>query len=91
MSIQVKVPGVLYTKMGGKTTIDVDAGNVDEALRQLEAACPALTPLLRGEDGTLRPKVMIYVNDVHVRLLQGVDTPLRDGDQVYVVPMVMGG
>ena len=91
MSVQVRISSALRAKMGGKTTIDVDARTVDGALRQLEAAYPGLVPLLRDEGGTLRPKVMVYVNDVHIRLRQGVDTPLQDGDQVYVVPMVMGG
>jgi molybdopterin converting factor small subunit len=91
MYVQVRIPSALRTKVDGKTTIDVDADTVDGALRRLEVAYPALAPMLRDAGGTLRPKVMVYVNDVHIRLRQGVDTPLHDGDQVYVVPMVMGG
>jgi molybdopterin converting factor small subunit len=77
--------------MGGSTSIDVQACTVDDALRQLEAARPALVPVLRNAAGALKPKVIVYVNDVHVRFLQGTDTPLEDGDVVYVVPLVMGG
>ena len=91
MSVRVGVPSAFRTKMGGATSIDVEALTVGEALRQLEAAHPALVPLLRNAAGALRPKVTVYVNDVHVRFLQGLDTPLVDGDHVYVVPMLMGG
>ena len=91
MSVQVRFPSALRAKAGGPTEIVVDARDVVQALQQLEAAYPALMPLLRDAGGALRPKVMIYVNDVHVRFRQGLDTPLQDGDQVYVVPVVMGG
>ena len=60
-------------------------------LQVLEEAYPGLTPYLRAADGTLLPKVNLYVNDEHVRYLEGVQTPLRDGDHVYIVPLVMGG
>ena len=48
-------------------------------------------PLLRNESGALRPRVNIYVNDEHVRFRQGLQTPLQDGDTVYVMPIIMGG
>ncbi len=91
MSIQVRIPSAFRAKMGGATSVDVAARTVDHALRQLEAAHPALVPVLRDAEGALRPKVIVYVNDVHVRFRQGLDTPLVDGDHVYIVPMVMGG
>jgi adenylyltransferase/sulfurtransferase len=91
MSVQVSVPSAFRPKMGGLTSIGVEAPTVGHALRQLEAAHPALVPVLRNTAGALRPKVAIYVNDEHIRFRQGLDTPLVDGDVVYVVPMLMGG
>ena len=69
----------------------MEAGDVAEAVGQLESAYPALVPVLRDEEGALRPRVSVYVNDRHVRFLQGLETPLEDGDEVYVLPVVMGG
>ena len=91
MPVEIKVPGALRAKTGGATVLQVQAGTVSQAVDQLVAAFPALAPALYGDDGALRPRVQVYVNDVHVRYLQGADTPLRDGDLVYVVPIVMGG
>lgn len=91
MSVRIRVPGILVAKTGGPTEIDVEAGTVAQALQQLEARLPALQPLLRSAEGGLRAQVQVYVNDVHVRFRQGIETPLRDGDLVYVVPLVMGG
>jgi len=91
MLVQVRVPTALRTRTGGTTEIEVQAGDVATALQELEAACPALKPVLRDEQGALRPRVSVYVNDRHVRYLQGLETPLQEGDEVYVVPIVMGG
>jgi molybdopterin synthase sulfur carrier subunit len=89
--IRARIPTALRTKTGGVTEIEVEASDVAEALQRLEAACPDLTPVLRDEAGALRPGVSVYVNDRHVRYLQGLETPLHEGDEVYVVPIVMGG
>ena len=91
MPVKVRIPSALRTKDGGLTRVEVDAVDFAQALLGLEAACPALTPVLRDAQGGLRPKVGVYVNDVHIRYLYGLATPLQDGDQVYVLPIVMGG
>ncbi len=91
MAVKVKVPGALRAKTGGANQVEVEAQDVAQALECLQAMFPALSTVLRDESGTLRPRVNLYVNDVHVRFLQGLETPLHDGDRVYVVPIVMGG
>jgi molybdopterin synthase sulfur carrier subunit len=89
--IHVRIPTALRAKARGATEIEVQAADVVEALHQLESVYPDLTPVLRDDGGVLHPRVSVYVNDRHVRFLQGLETPLRDGDEVYVVPIVMGG
>jgi len=91
MSVTVRVPGALRQQTGGRTTAEVEASDIALALEALESLYPKLRSLLRDEQGLLRPKVQVYLNDVHVRFLQGLETPLNDGDQIYVVPNVMGG
>jgi len=91
MPIKVRIPSALRSQPDGVTEIAVDGDTVAQALRDLEERYPGLTRYLRDESGALRPRVNIYVNDEHVRFRQGLQTPLHDGDQVYVVPLVMGG
>jgi molybdopterin synthase sulfur carrier subunit len=91
MLVQVRVPTALRQVTGGTTRVRVEASDVATALQELEAACPALKPMLRDEAGTLRPRVSVYINDRHVRYLQGMETRLQEGDEVYVMPIVMGG
>ncbi len=91
MSVHIRIPSTLRAQADGTTEVSVDGDTVDQALRNLEAHFPALTPHLRLEDGSLRPVVNLYVNDENVRFRQGLETPLRDGDELYFVPLVMGG
>jgi len=91
MSVKVRIPSLLRSKAGGVRETSVEGDTVAQALRNLEEKLPQLTRYLRDENGKLRPAVNVYVNDEHVRFRQGLDTPLHDGDQVYVVPVIMGG
>jgi len=91
MHITARLPGALASHMQGQTQIDVAAQTVHEVLAALEQRFPSLVPLLRRPDGTLRPRVNIYVNDEHVRYRQGLETPLQEGDTVYVTPIIAGG
>ena len=91
MIVTVRVPGALRQQTGGTTTFDVEARDVAQALEGLETLHPKLRSFLRDEQGAFRPKVQVYLNDVHVRFLEGFETPLSDGDQIYVVPTIMGG
>ena len=91
MAVRVILPRPLRSHAGGVSQLDVESDTVAQVLQVLEETYPGLSPHLRSEDGTLLPKVNLYVNDEHVRYLQGVQTVLQDGDQVYIVPLVMGG
>ena len=86
MSVSVRVPSALRAKMGGAGEVDVA-----QVLCLLRERYPDLARSLYNEQGQLRPVVQIYVNDEHVRFRQGLRTPLRDGDWMYIVPLVMGG
>lgn len=91
MQVKVRIPSALRSHTDDITEIEVEAGVVSQAVRRLEERFPSLASHLRDESGALLPRVGIYVNDEHVRYRDGLDTPLRDGDTVYVVPIIMGG
>ena len=91
MQARARIPSALASYTGGNTEIEIEAQTVGEVLRALEQRFPSLIPLLRDESGALRPRVNIYVNDEHVRFRQGLETPLQEGDTVFVTPIIMGG
>ena len=91
MPVRARIPSALASYTGGNSHFDVEAQTVGEALSALEQRYPSLVPLLRSKSGAIRPRVNVYVNDKHIRFRQGLETPLQDGDTVYVMPIIMGG
>jgi len=68
----------------------VEAATVGELLDRLEALFPGFKQNIL-EDGQLRRFVNIYLNDEDIRFLQRLETPLRDGDVVSILPALAGG
>ncbi len=87
----VYIPTPLRPYAGNQESLELGGSTVSEVLANLTEQYGDLKKHLFSEEGKLRNFVNIYVNDVHVRFHQGLRTPLCDGDQVYVVPLVMGG
>jgi molybdopterin synthase sulfur carrier subunit len=75
----------------GQSEINVDGASVADALSQLEARFPAIGPRLRDEAGELRRFVNLYVNGEDIRFLSGLQTSLKTGDEMSIIPAVAGG
>jgi molybdopterin synthase sulfur carrier subunit len=89
----VKVYATLRLKIG-QPTIDVDTGpgeTVRAAIRALVEQYPMLTESILGEDGELVEHVHVFLGSRNVRLLQGLDTIIQEGQQLDVFPPVGGG
>ena len=89
VSVLIPTPSRKFTE--GKDTVTVQANTVAELVRELDTNYPGIGATLQKPDGTLNRFAVIYVNDEDVRFLQGADTPLKDGDQVSIVPAIAGG
>ena len=87
----VRIPPVLRQKTGGQPEVEAAGGNVGEVLRALIAAHPGTEAQLFGEDGELNRYVNVYLNDEDVRVLQGLETAVKDGDTVVILPAMAGG
>ena len=91
MAIEVRVPGPLQRLTDGAKVIQSEGGTVRQLIDHLEACYPGFKERLVGEDGGLRGFVNVYVNDKDVRFLQKLETPLKDGDAVSILPAMAGG
>ena len=91
MAVSVLIPTPLRNLTQGQDTVEAEAANVSVLVDVLEAQYPGMGGRLRGDDGTLRRFINIYVNDEDIRFLNGAETPLKDGDQVSIVPAIAGG
>lgn len=87
----VRIPPVLRPQTGGEPEVEAAGSNVGEVLRALTSAHPDTEAQLFGADGGLNRYVNVYLNDEDVRFLGGLETPVKDGDTVTVLPAVAGG
>jgi sulfur-carrier protein len=91
MPVTVKLPTQLREAAGGATATQVDGTTVGEALEALYAEHGELRGRLADDDGGLRRFVNVYLGGEDIRFLDGLETPLRDGDEVTILPAVAGG
>jgi len=91
MPVTIRIPTTLRPMAGGKPTVQVDGATVGEVLGNLDAAHPGFRDRLLDEHGSLRRFVNVFVADDDVRFLQGLDTPVPDGETVAIIPAVAGG
>jgi len=87
----IKVPPVLRPQTGGESEVRVDGASIGEALRALTTRHPDTEGQLFGPDGDLNRYVNIYLNDEDVRVLDGLQTAVADGDTVVILPAMAGG
>jgi molybdopterin synthase sulfur carrier subunit len=91
MTVKVLIPTALQKFTSDRATIECEGNSITELLDELEANCPGVKARLCDESGQLRRFLNFYVNDEDIRFLEGTGTPLKDGDQVSIVPAVAGG
>lgn len=91
MPVDVRLPTVLRPQAGGQSTVSVDGSTVGEVLQSLVSSHPGMSGQVLNADGTLHRFVNVYVNDDDVRYLSALDTPVKDGDEVSILPAVAGG
>ncbi len=91
MSISVRVPTILRTYTGGASEVTAGGSTLKEVLDSLDESYPGIKGRIVDEQGALRRFVNVYVGNDDVRFLDGLDTSVREGGQVSVIPAVAGG
>lgn len=87
----LKIPTPLRPYTGGKSEVNVTGAKISEALTDLTFQFPAIKPHLFNESGELRPFVNLFVGEHNIKDLQGVDTLIKDGDRIMLIPSIAGG
>jgi molybdopterin synthase sulfur carrier subunit len=91
MPITLHLPSVLARLSDGSRTISASGTTVGEAVADVSARFPALRPRLVDDGGDPYPFITYYLNDEDIRFCGGFAAPIRDGDDVAIVPAVAGG
>ncbi len=91
MAVTVRLPGQLRQWADGQKSVQVQSDSVAGALQDLGNQYPGVKERILDDDGQPRRFVNVYVNGDDVRLLQGSDTQISDGDEIILAPAVAGG
>jgi sulfur-carrier protein len=91
VGIRVKIPTLLRGHVGGQLQVEGDGATIRDVLADLESKYPGMTATLLADDGRLNRFVNVYLNDEDVRYLGALETEVRDGDTVAILPAVAGG
>jgi molybdopterin synthase sulfur carrier subunit len=91
VSVIVRIPTALRKITADQDRVPAHGASLSECITSLETSYPGLQERLCDESGEIRRFVNIYVNGEDVRFLQGLATPLKDSDEVSIVPAVAGG
>jgi molybdopterin converting factor small subunit len=90
MNVHVRIPPTLRSETGGEREVPVVGSTVAEVLEDLTRRYPELSERIYANGGLAR-FVNAYVDGEDVRTLQGLETPVKDGSTVILLPAMAGG
>ncbi len=91
MPQKLRIPSVLRQFTNQEAVIELSAKTVGEGLATLQARFPEIKDQLFDDNGALHRFVNLYVNQDDIRSLQNLTTPLKDGDEITLIPAIAGG
>lgn len=91
MQATVRVPTPLQKLTKNQAKVKVSSANIRELIEDLEKRFPGIKERICEETGKIRRFINIYVNEEDVRFLQQEETPLKDGDEISIIPAIAGG
>lgn len=90
MAVTVRVPTPLR-RIAGAATVQAEGASVSALIDDLDSKYPGFRDRLCEDDGSLKRFINLYVNGEDVRYASGLETSLKDGDEVSIIPAVSGG
>ena len=91
MAVKVRIPSPLRSYTNGVDVVEASGANVGEVLTSLkEKAAGIETRLFKGPN-QLNRFVNVYLNEEDIRFLKNLDTPVKEGDEISIVPAIAGG
>jgi len=91
MAVTIVIPTPLRQFAGGNSEIEIEAATAGEALEKLTTEHAGLKKHLYNDGGNLRNFVNVYVGDEDIRDLEGLDTEVKSGNEILIVPSIAGG
>jgi molybdopterin synthase sulfur carrier subunit len=91
MNIKVRIPSPLRNYTNGADVVETQGASVGEVLNSLKAQASGIETRLFKTPETLNRFVNVYLNDEDIRFLKNLDTPVKAGDEISIVPAIAGG
>ncbi len=91
MAVKVKIPTILRRHVDGAAEVEGSIGTVRDLLQDLEGRYPGITGGILTEEGGLHRFVNLYVNGEDVRYLGSLETEVKEGDTLVILPAMAGG
>jgi sulfur-carrier protein len=91
MAVKVRIPTPLRKLTNDVEVVEVSAKSVGDAITELQTQFPGIKERLVDDAGEVRRFVNVYVNEEDIRFLENQQTPLKDGDEISIIPAIAGG
>jgi molybdopterin synthase sulfur carrier subunit len=91
MIVKVRIPSPLRSYTNGIDVVQAEGASVGEVLNNLKAGAAGIETRLFKTPGQLNRFVNVYLNDEDIRFLKNLDTPVKAGDEISIVPAIAGG
>ncbi|MDH3443016.1 MAG: MoaD/ThiS family protein [Deltaproteobacteria bacterium] len=91
MSVRVRVPTPLRKFTQGADEVDAQGNTIRALMEDLEKNYPGIKERICDDSGKVRRFVNVYVNGDDIRFLQNIETGLKDGDNISIIPAIAGG
>ena len=91
MAIRVRIPSPLRNFTAGKDTVETQGTSVGEVLNNVKSSAPGIETRLFKAPNQLNRFINVYLNDEDIRYLKNLETPVKEGDEISIVPAIAGG
>ncbi|MCU0783968.1 MAG: MoaD/ThiS family protein [Verrucomicrobia bacterium] len=91
MPAKIRIPTPLRKLTNNEELVEVNGATIAEAITELQTRYPGIGERLLDEKGEVRRFVNVYVNEEDIRFLKNQQTPLKDGDEISIIPAIAGG
>ncbi len=91
MAVKVRIPTPLQKLTSDQAEVEISASSIHNLIQELDKSYPGIKERICDEKGNLRRFVNVFLNEEDIRFLKKEQTPLKDGDEVSIVPAIAGG
>jgi len=91
MAVEIRLPMILQKVAGGAKSVKEEGKSIREVFENLDKHHPGFGSRLFDNEGNLNHFIMVYVNNEDIRLQSGMQTELKDGDVITLLPAMAGG